>query len=66
MARRDWNHLDPNTTYIISASNGWSLSMNGDGTVSMTHNGQGAEDGGGVGMVIDPDPGDGSRVPPTM
>jgi hypothetical protein len=56
--------LDPNTTYTITASNGWTLSMNGDGTVSMIHNGHGVE-GGGAGMVIDPDPGDGSRVPPT-
>ena len=64
MAKRQWKHLDTSTTYVISASDGWALSMNGDGTVNLAYTGI-ASDVAGVDMVIEPDPGQGDKYPPT-
>lgn len=65
MAKRQWKHLDTAVTYTLSAGNGWSLSMNGDGTVSLAYSGTGSEVSG-VDLSADPDPGNGEKYPPTM
>lgn len=68
MAKRDWNHLDPSTTYVISAANGWRLTMNPNGTVSMTHGGSSSATATATAttdMSIQPDPGNGEPFPPT-
>ena len=64
MANREWKHLDPAVTYILSAGNGWALSMNGDGTVNLAYAGPASEVNG-VDFSTAPDPGSGSRNPPT-
>ncbi len=65
MAKRQWKHLNQGTTYILSAGNGWALSMNGDGTVSLSYSGTGSEVSG-VDLSADPDPGGGDKYPPGM
>lgn len=64
MAKRQWKHLVPGTTYILSAGDGWALSMNPDGTVSLASTGS-ASDAKSVDLSITPDPGDGEKDPPT-
>ncbi|MBS1767817.1 MAG: hypothetical protein JST05_10515 [Acidobacteria bacterium] len=64
MAQRQWKHLDTATTYVIVASDGWTLSMNADGTANLTYTG-GASDVKGVDLAIEPDPGGGEKYPPT-
>ena len=64
MANREWKHLDPAITYILSAGDGWTLSMNGDGTVSLASSGT-ASDANSVDLSFTPDPGSGSKNPPT-
>lgn len=65
MAKRQWKHLDTATTYVIAASDGWALSMNGDGTVNLSYTGTAAEGAGSVDLSITPDPGNGDKYPPT-
>ncbi len=64
MAKRQWKHLDPATTYVLSAGDGWTFTMNADGTVSLAYKGA-ASLAAGAGMTIDPDPGNGEKYPPT-
>ncbi|HET8714522.1 MAG TPA: hypothetical protein VFM16_01770 [Holophagaceae bacterium] len=65
MSHRKWKHLDKSKSYVISASDGWKLQMNGDGTVTLSYPG-GAEEGtgGGYDLSLDPDPGSGDPNPP--
>lgn len=64
MAKREWKHLDQNTIYVLSAGNGWALSMNGDGTVNLAYTGTASEVSG-VDFATNPDPGTGNKNPPT-
>lgn len=64
MARREWNNLDSGKTYLISAGNGWSLTMNADGTVTLAHGHSTARATTAASLTIEPDPGQGDRVPP--
>ena len=64
MAKRQWKNLDPGTTYIITAGDGWALSLNGDGTVSLASTGVGGQ-ANNVDLSMDPDPGQGQKYPPT-
>lgn len=64
MAKRQWKHLVPGTTYILTAGDGWTLTMNGDGTVSLASTGSAAE-ANSVDLSISPDPGAGDKYPPT-
>lgn len=64
MAKRQWKHLDPATTYVLRAENGWAMTMNGDGTVNLAYT-SGVATGTGVNLTIDPDPGAGDKYPPT-
>lgn len=65
MSKRQWKHLDTATTYVIQAENGWTLSMNGDGTVNLAYSGAASQGSGTVDMTMDPDPGNGDKYPPT-
>lgn len=64
MAKREWKHLDPGTTYILTAGDGWALTANGDGTVSLASTGT-AANASSADLSISPDPGTGNRNPPT-
>ena len=66
MAHREWNNLPGNTQYTIAAKNGWTMSLNADGTVTLKHgNGNVASDGTSTSLTISPDPGAGDPVPPS-
>lgn len=64
MAKRQWKNLDPGTTYIIAAGDGWALSKNEDGTVSLASTGVEVE-ANAIDLEIQPDPGQGTKYPPT-
>lgn len=64
MAHREWNNLPGNTQYTITAMNGWALTLNGDGTVTLKHGGGQAAVSAATSMTISPDPGTGDAVPP--
>ncbi|MBS0476311.1 MAG: hypothetical protein JSR28_14350 [Proteobacteria bacterium] len=64
MAKRQWKNLDPGTTYILTAGDGWGFSMNGDGTVSLAFSGTGVQ-ANAVDLSVSPDPGGGDKYPPT-
>lgn len=64
MAKRQWKHLNQGTTYTLTAGNGWSLSMNENGTVNLAFSGVGGEVSG-IDLSADPDPGSGDKNPPT-
>ncbi|HET6331479.1 MAG TPA: hypothetical protein VFF76_11890 [Holophagaceae bacterium] len=64
MAKRQWKNLDQGTTYIITAGDGWALSKNTDGTVSLAYTGTAAQ-ANNVDLAMDPDPGAGNKYPPT-
>lgn len=64
MAHREWNNLPGNTQYTITAMNGWALSLNNDGTVTLKHGGGHASASASTSMTISPDPGSGDPVPP--
>ncbi len=64
MAKREWKHLDPSVTYILSAGDGWTLTMNSDGTVSLASSGT-ASEANSADLSFTPDPGSGNRNPPT-
>lgn len=63
MPGREWNNLPTNTQYTIRAMNGWALTLNSDGTVTLKHGGSQAAASAATSMTIDPDPG-GGTVPP--
>ncbi len=65
MRRRHWQKLDPATTYTLKAENGWTFSMNPDGSVSLTFKTM-ASATAGVDLSVDPDPGQGAPYPPTQ
>lgn len=67
MAHREWNNLNTANSYTISAGNGWTLVMNSDGTVTLRHGGGASAKAAALttDMTINPDPGDGQRVPPS-
>lgn len=64
MVKRQWKHLNQGTTYTFTAGNGWSLSMNPDGSVRLAFTGS-SVDASGVDLSTDPDPGQGDKYPPT-
>ena len=63
MAAREWNDLPQNTHYTITAMNGWTLTKNNDGTVTLKHGGNQATVSAATSMTIDPDPGAGTTPP---
>ena len=66
MPHREWNNLPGNTQYTIAAMNGWTLTANPDGTVTLKHGGgHGAAASAATSMTINPDPGTGNAVPPS-
>ena len=65
MGYREWNDLPGTKTYTISAKNGWAMTLNPDGTITMRHGGgASSQAAANTSMTIDPDPGTGTPVPP--
>ena len=64
MAHREWNDLPDTTHYTIKARDGWELSMNHDGTVTLKCGKGRAAASAATSMTINPDPGSGTPVPP--
>ena len=62
MSKREWNNLPGNTQYTITAMDGWTLTANSDGTVTLKHGGGGhsAATSAATSMTINPDPGSGT------
>ena len=65
MAKRQWKNLNTGTPYTFTPSNGWSFSLNGDGSATLTYTGSAAGLASNVDLTVSPDPGGGDKYPPT-